>query len=62
MEPPDFGRTVNPISTKGDRLCPPNNTDTPGFSDLPTALHLNTKYVVGKIQKETEKEIFTIVS
>ena len=34
----DFGRSVNPISTKGDRLCPPNNTGTPGFSDLPTAL------------------------
>ena len=38
MVPPDFGRTVNPISTKGDRLCTPNNTGTPGFSDLPTAL------------------------
>ena len=36
--PPDFGRSVNPISTKGGRLCPPNNTGTPGFSDLPTAL------------------------
>ena len=22
----------------GNRLCPPNNTGTPGFSDLPTAL------------------------
>ena len=21
---PDFGRSVNPISTKGDRLCPPH--------------------------------------
>ena len=38
MAPPDFGRSVNPISTKGGRLCPPNNTGTPGFSDLPTAL------------------------
>ena len=36
--PPDFGRLVNPISTKGSRLCSPNNTGTPGFSDLPTAL------------------------
>ena len=36
---PDFGRLVNPISTKGGRLCPPNNTSTPGFSDLPTALY-----------------------
>ena len=36
-------RPVNPISTKGEgggggRLCPPNNTGTPGFSDLPAAL------------------------
>ena len=39
MTPPDFGRLVNPISTKGGRSCPPNNTGTPGFSDLPKALH-----------------------
>ena len=32
---PDFGRSVNPISTRRDILCPPNNTGTPGFSDLP---------------------------
>ena len=25
MAHPDFGRSVNPISIKGDRLCPPNN-------------------------------------
>ena len=24
MAPPDFGRSVNPISISGDRLCPPN--------------------------------------
>ena len=24
MAPPDFGRSVNSISTNGDRLCPPN--------------------------------------
>ena len=24
MTHPDFGRSVIPISTKGDRLCPPN--------------------------------------
>jgi hypothetical protein len=24
MAPPDFGRSVNPISTRGDRLGPPN--------------------------------------
>ena len=38
MAPPDFGRSVNPILTKGGRLCPPNNTGTPGFSDLATAM------------------------
>ena len=24
MAPPDFGRSVNPISIRGDRLCPSN--------------------------------------
>ena len=43
MASPDFARSVNPISTKGDRLCPPNNTGTPGFSDLPTALSIIVK-------------------
>ena len=38
MAPPYYEGSVNPISTKGGRLCPPNNTGTPGFSDLPTAL------------------------
>jgi hypothetical protein len=38
MTPPDFGVSVNPISTMGDKLCPPNITGTPGFSDLPTVL------------------------
>ena len=26
MAPPHFGRSVNPFSTKGGRLCPPNYT------------------------------------
>ena len=34
--PPYFGRSVNPILTKGGRLSPP--TRNPGFLDLPTAL------------------------
>ena len=38
MASPYFGRSLNPISTRGGSLCPPNNTGTPGFSDLPTAL------------------------
>ena len=44
MAPPDFGRSVNPISTKGGKSCPPNNTGTPGFSDLPTALYYIFKW------------------
>ena len=55
MAPPDFGRSVNPISTKGDRLCPPCNSGTPGFSDLPTALHLNTKQLVRYRKKQRKK-------
>ena len=43
MAPPDFGRSVYPNSAKGGgQICPPNNTGTPGFSDLPTALTVNT--------------------
>ena len=38
MAPPDFGRSINPISTKGGRLCPPKNTATLRLSDIPTAL------------------------
>ena len=38
MAPPKFGRSVNPSSTQGGRLCPPSNTGIPRFSDLPTAL------------------------
>jgi hypothetical protein len=38
MAPPDFGRSVNPISTRGGRVFPSNYTGTPGISDLPTAL------------------------
>jgi hypothetical protein len=40
MAPPNLGKSVNPISTKGGSLCPLNNTGTPGFSDLLTALLL----------------------
>ena len=49
MAPPDFGRLVNPISTKGGRLCPPNNAGTPGFLDLPMALGRHIKVLIGLI-------------
>ena len=35
--PPDFDRSINPISIKWGILCPPSNIGTPGFSDLPMA-------------------------
>ena len=45
LSSPVFARSVNPISTggQGGRLCPPNDTGTPGFSDLPTALNTITQ-------------------
>ena len=39
MAPPDFGRSVNPISTRGTDYAHLITTDTPGFSALPTALN-----------------------
>ena len=42
MEPPDFGRSVNPISTRGTDNAHLITTGTPGFSDLPTALRSGT--------------------
>ena len=38
MAPLDFGRSVNPISTRGTDYAHLITTGTPGFSDLPTAL------------------------
>ena len=51
---PYFGRSVNPISTKGGRLCPPNNTGTPGFSDIPTALRSITRMAEKLIPKQKQ--------
>ena len=42
MAPPDFGKSINPISTRVDRLYPHITTGTPEFSDLPTALPQRT--------------------
>ncbi len=38
IAPPVFGRSVNPISTRGDTSSPPSTTSPPGFSDLAMAL------------------------
>ena len=42
MALPGFGRSVNPISTRGGTISPPSTTSPLGFSDLATAL------IVGK--------------
>ena len=39
MVPPDFVRSVNPISTREGRCCPHITIGTPGFSELLTALN-----------------------
>ena len=53
MAPPDFGRSVNPISTSGDRLCLPNYylhprifspSDGPGPNDTITAKSIGILY------------------
>ena len=51
--PPLFGRSANPISTRGGgTLSPPSTTCPPGFSDLATALNVvrNCKSLIDKHQ------------
>ena len=57
MAHPNFGRSVNPISTRGDRLCPPNyywHTRIFRPSDVPALFlskeNLNKYYIIFKIQ------------
>ena len=38
MVPPDFGRSVNPISTEEGKLCPHITSPPPRFSNLPKSL------------------------
>ena len=38
VAPPIFGRSANPILTRGDTLSSPSTTSPPGISDLATAL------------------------
>ena len=40
--PPMFGRTVNPISTRGADYAHHSTSSPPGFSDLATALSKHT--------------------
>ena len=47
MAPPAFGRSVNPISTRGTDYAHLITTGTTGFSDLPTALRMYSEYSSG---------------
>ena len=38
-----FWQISLPYLNQGGRLCPPNNTGTPGFSDLPTSLNYTVR-------------------
>jgi hypothetical protein len=58
MAPPNFGKSVNPISTKGGSLCPLNNTGTPGFSDLPTALMVS-HFITFLLGKQSFYKVFS---
>ena len=44
--------------SQGGKLCPPNNTGTPGFSNLPTALNS----VEAKIQQIRQVILFSVFS
>ena len=44
MAHPDFGRSVNPISTRGTDYAHIIDTGTPGFSDLPTTLEYQVNH------------------
>ena len=48
MAHPDFGRSINPISTRGTDYAHLITTGTPGFSDLPTALHIKESRMPAK--------------
>ena len=46
MTPPDFGRSVNPISTRGTDYAHLITTVTPEFSDTPTALQTDMETTI----------------
>ena len=46
--PPDFGRSVNPISNRGADYAHHITTGTPRFSELPTALYFKTSFKTEK--------------
>ena len=53
MAPPDFERSVNPISTRGAHYAHHITTGPPGFSDLPTARLLKAAHLHMRIHRDT---------
>ena len=49
MAPPDFGKSVTLSQPGGTDYAHLFTTGTPGFSDLPTALHLSNRGVITKL-------------
>ena len=57
--PPLFGRSVNPISTRGGKSSPPNSTCHSRFSDLATGLAvLHSTYVLVRVSKGGKKNYY----
>ena len=43
QSPPEFGRSVNPIQTRGADYAPHTTASPPGFKKLSTPLHYNAR-------------------
>ena len=61
---PIFGRSINPIPTRGGRFCPPFPTGSPKFFHLPASLPKRTKFTSvnqtdrTKLRVNTNRSIF----
>ena len=49
---PVFGQGVNPVSTRGADYAHHSNASSPGFSDLATALRLQTQHIMREYFKK----------
>ena len=69
MAHPDFGRSVNPISTRGDRLCPPNYywhtrifwpSDGPGWDRVKISENLGATSIAPVTPVDTSLQYSTV--
>ena len=60
MTPPDFERSVNPISTGVADYAHHITTCSPGFSDLPTALQLIVQQMILQGEEMGSKKLNAI--